>query len=492
MYCMESVPIVANPKEHQIKCIEDSIEKLKNNYSIFNTASTGSGKGWAGGFIAARLKLNLFVVAPKNMFPDWEKIKVACGVENIIIISYDSLAGKGLSCKHPYLKKIGEDYEPTSELMDIIKQRYLFVFDEIDEAKNPDSQRLSACHAITRSIVKSNSDSRILLLSATMIDKKKYSESIFKMLGIVSKKEIMVYNPSRQNYIIDGYGYEEIYKYCYNINPDLTRQIHPHNINSKNMNNALYDMLCKIVKPKLGVTIHKPSIKAVFHPSIDYYTVSESKLVKLKEHIDMLRSYVFTLNKSESKGQGSPKIMTYLHTIENEMLELLVKISYDGLVTHPDRKFIIYVWFDSSVDYLLQVFEQFKPLRCDGKVEVAVRQENMKLFQQNNLDYRLIIAKPLAFSKGISLDDQYGGIPRETICIPNYHFNLIHQAAGRTYRTSTKSDSYFSLVFIKDADILDILTKLEEKSEVSHDIMVEYSDEENVTIYPKDYPKIYH
>lgn len=494
---MLSVPDFNSPKPHQEKYIKDAIEKFKTNFAIFSTAPTGSGKTHAAGIISRELGKPLFVVAPSGLYGTWDKLRVKCNLENMIFISYDSLAGKSFVCKHDYLIKVDGGYLPTKELEEIIAKGYLFVFDEVDEAKNPDSQRLLACHAITKAIVKKDVGSRIMLLSATMIDKKKFSVSILKLLGIIIKDELVKEIALTRTYLWKGLGYEDVYKYCVAVDPESVRKIHPVRLTSKNINEVLYELLCTVVKPRLQIFMPRASIDAKFYPSIEYHTLPPDQLTDFKDSIKNFRAHVLA-ETSKSYVDFRGIIMYHLHVIETKLLPLICNLLYNKLTVFPNRKYIVYVWFDTSVDYLMRTFSNFNPLQCDGKSTFDVRENNIKLFQQHDLYRRLIIAKPTSFAKGINLDDTHGDYPREIICVPNYDFNRIHQAAGRTYRTTTKSDSYFSLIFIKDADILDILTVLSEKSDVSGGIISDRTggtdggDENTDVLYPKDYPRVYY
>lgn len=497
-------PAKPKPFSHQIDCLNDSIKKLETNISIYNTAPTGAGKTCIAFMIAEARNSKIFVVAPPVVLKDWEKKSKEYG-SDMIGISYDLLLGKGAKCNHPYLVKENSvddcaGYAPTKELHDLIDKGTIFVFDEVDESKNPDTQRLAACHTITKTIVSSRNNSRILLMSATLIDKKKYAESILKLLGIIKRDQLIKYFPGTRRYDSKNSGYDEVYNYCMSINPEETKRLVPSRLSAKAIKDSTYDMLCKVIKDRIGTSMPKARLDVKFYPEIRYYStdtlrkysIEDTQVDEIKRRVSSLRNTMITIGSKITRMKDPPgAIMMYLHHIENGMLTLLTKILYDKLLKFPDRKFIIYVWFDSSVDYLMATFSKFKPLRCDGQTKKNDKSINVDLFQRADTEYRLIFAKPTSFSKGINLDDTDGRFPRETICIPNFYFGLIHQAAGRTCRSLTKSNSYFSLIFIKDADILDILKSLHEKSTVSYDAIIDKCDVDNKIIYPSEYPIVY-
>jgi hypothetical protein len=430
------------------------------------------------------LKKDLFVVAPPGTIIDtWKTLAERYHI-GITCISYDMLSGKSDRCNHDYLIKCadGKDYTPTPTLLELINKGTIFVFDESDEAKNPKSQRLLACQAISRAITSKVTPSKIILLSATPIDKKIFAESVVKLLGIVKHKQLYQLDEGTREYRWKEYGYGDIYRYCCLVDKKGVSGIHPLKINKMSISNAIYSMLCQIIKHRVGTSMPKAKLTAKFYPEIRYYSVPTDELARFKENINNLRKTI----ESESSGDRVI-IMEYLQTIESGMLSLISKIIEDKL-KQPNKKLIVYVWFDHSVDHLMERFKEYSPLRCDGKVDPNIRTDYIKLFQENNAKYRLIIAKPTSFAKGINLDDTIGDFPRDIICVPDFRFNLIHQAAGRTHRSLTKSDSTFSLIFIKDADTLDILKVLAEKSVTTSEVVIDKCDSNNKVIYPGDYP----
>jgi hypothetical protein len=126
----------------------------------------------------------------------------------------------------------------------------------------------------------------------------------------------------------------------------------------------------------------------------------------------------------------------------------------------------------------------------------------MKLFQEANTKTRVIIAKPTAFGVGINLDDRDGNFPRHTFINPSFHFDKIHQAAGRTYRCTTKSNVRCTLCYVKNTEESNIIDALRRKTDVTKDIVIfedevtlnegdeDMEEEQNETIFPSDYPKV--
>ena len=486
---IEISPDKLEPMPHQIECLKDSIGKLTKGVALYNTAPMGSGKTLVTFLISKHFNKDLFVVSPPGAIMKlWKDNGAKWGVA-VTCISYDTLSGKGEKCNHEYLIKDNEngDYTPTDALYAHVDKGTIFVFDESDEAKNPKSQRLLACHAISRAIVtRKGNTSKIILLSATPIDKPIFAESVVKLLGIIKHKQLYKHDKANKVLLWKDYGYGDIYNYCCMMDRKKMDTIHPPGtkINKSIISNSMFCMLRDIIKSRMGTSMPKPKLVAKFYPEIRYYTVPPDELIKFKETMGGFRGAVAV---DQNGGSNRGLVMDYLQAIEKNMLGLLIRIIEDKLKT-LNKKLIVYVWFDASVDYLIKALRAFNPLRCDGQVDPDIRAEHIKLFQENNGNNRLIIAKPICFAKGINLDDTFGGYPRDIICVPDYRFNLIHQAAGRTHRSLTKSDTTFSLIFIKDADSLDILRVLAEKSQTTSEIVVSKCDNDNKVIYPGEYP----
>lgn len=476
---------------NQIECFNKIIKVLTTNYAALTTAPPGSGKTRMNFFIAEALKLRMFAVIPSSLEGTYEELSLAHKTD-IDVISYDKLAGKG-KVKHGLLTQtLNGEYEASLTLINKFKKTpVLLVFDEADMAKNPSSKRIAVCQALSRVIINLNNGSRILLLSATLFDKVENAEFVFRLMGIITEKKLFTYEISNKKYEL--FGILQAYEYCSRFDREKAINLYPKNLSAKNLKKYLFDLHCNILKVHLGATMPPAFISSKLYPEIRYFTLPDIEFENIKEKVDKLRNTV----KYDQNGEiihnkdSMGKIIHCIMEIEFAMLPHVAKFIYKKLIENQNIKIIIYVWYDKSVEWLMHIFQQFNPLQCDGKIDPITKDKNRVKFQQSNNVYRLLIAKPTSYSRGVSLDDTDGNFERLNVCMPNYSFLEIHQASGRTCRAESKSDSKFIIPFIKGADFVDILNSLFHKSIVTKAASVDETWLDNKTLYIKDYPIVY-
>lgn len=475
--------------------------------AIMLAAPTGAGKTIAGLKLGQKYDFTIFVIGPAGIEDNWKEEAAKYKME-LIFISYTLLAGKSGKMSHNYLQYTNGEYVPTQQYKDLVSKRILLIFDECQAGKKTTAKCSQACYALSKEVRLQNCGSRILLMSATPFDKEEFAESAFKLMGIIKKKELMFYNVGTNEYEMEGYGFEEAVQYCNLINKTLMNNLYPSKINAKTLRLTLYQMYVQIVKTRAIFTLPKPPSKSKFIPEAKYYNLSnENERMVVVEAINKLSGIV-------RNEQGEVKITaTNMGAITKAFMEiesckvgLFERVAKSILENTINDKVIIYLWHDESVIRLMNALSKYNPLRCDGKVTKKKRTANRLLFQQPNNMYRVIIAKPTAFGVGINLDDRDGNFPRHTLINPSYHFDKIHQAAGRTFRpVTTMSDSYCTLMYIKDTEESSIIHSLERKSDVVRSIVSYATDDidelisgetetdkdedvTNETIFPSDYP----
>ena len=125
-------------------------------------------------------------------------------------------------------------------------------------------------------------------------------------------------------------------------------------------------------------------------------------------------------------------------------------------------------------------------LVLDGRVAKEARARVIDMFQQPDLERRLLIGNMHVCSTGIDLDDKHGAFPRLCIASPNYSTITIHQLGHRFLRLDTKGSSEVRMFYIREARELPVLTALAKKGGVMKD-----TTEEQVkggVLFPCDYP----
>jgi hypothetical protein len=485
-------------KQHQVEAYARLWNHILGATVTLLVAPTGSGKTVVTIKLFKQARFTtLFVVGPANIETKWVEEEAKKYGVNIIFISYTKLAGRAGKINHPYIDCIDEEFYASDTFKNIVTGRVMLVFDECQATKNSTAACSRACFALSREVRRQNNGSRIMALSATPFDKAELAESVVKLLGIVKQKELFFYNVGLNEYITKGYGFEELIEYCNRINPKLTEQLTPYPINAKAVRLAIFDMFIEVLKPRLVYSMPKPIIDAKFTAEARYCQLLDNEMV-------MFQAAMQEFNKSLRPDGGEIKInngnigalVKAFVKMEAAKVGIFERRAKIHLEKNPNGKVVIYVWHDDTVVYLMNALAAYSPLRCDGKVTKAKRAKHNTWFQQPNTKYRVIIAKATSFGIGIDLDDTHGSFPRVTLVNANYHFEKIHQAAGRTYRANTQSDVLCELIYAKDTQEGSIIDALRKKTDVTKaitwddDEMTEMDDdtEMNSIIFPADYP----
>ena len=450
-------------------------------HGAINTAPGGAGKSYTTMATIITYKYTLFVICPDEA--TWREYTEENNI-NAIIISYSKLIIKGKESSHGYLRKTFEGkYQVTEKFMDLLKTtQILLVYDESQYAKNAKNKTCSACHELSKAVVAINNGSRILALSATPADKEEFVESIIKLLGIISAEKLFRYELGKKTYNMDGYGYEQLYSFCHKINPTLAFKLRPLKLSAGSIKKSMYNLYTQIVVPTIGFTMPRPPINAKFIGMNKFYKMSKDETERITDALNIIKNVTNYDNGIIAyKADSMQTVIEYMKIIEVSKLPLFKRIIRDVLNYVPNSKVIMYVWYDITVDNLLKEFKEYNPLRCDGRVKKEVKTINRKLFQEPNLKHRLLIAKPTSFGTSISLHDKNNlgeKFPRFTFINPHFYFNFISQAAWRTYRVGTVSDTTVMLTYCQGTDEQNVMDALSKKGEVTRSCLAMVLDKD--------------
>lgn len=463
-------------ESHQVRSFHRGLKILEKNFGAANNSGTGTGKTYLtmAKFLYSGYSMMLCIV-PAGSIIMWKE-ELSSHVIEHEIFSYSVIAGKNGKMNHPYLIKHDDEYFPTEALTNLIKRRILVVYDESQDVKNPKSNRTRACHAIAKEVVRVNNGSRLVSLSATPVDKEDYVESIIKLNGIITTNELFKYNPGLKEYQMAGYGYEQLFTYCLRLNPKLTHELYPKPLSAKMIRYSMFELYTQIVKYEIAFAMPKPLIDYKFNAYNKHYKLELDDLDRMKLGLQELKDLIRYQEDGSInyRSDGIGKIVQSMIVMELSKVNLFYRLVTDTLNYIKGSKVILYVWHDKTVDALMKKLEKYNPLRCDGKVSLSKRGEYRTLFQQDNDDYRLIVAKPTSFGKSISLHDTHGKRERFIFINPNFHFGPIVQAAGRAYRCGTKSDTHVYLTYAIGTDENKVMLALSKKSEITRKCIASY------------------
>ena len=444
----------------------------------------GSGKTYIALKIAQEKKMNLFVICPKSVVSNWEKLAQEFGIKIHFCTTYQSFRGmkkkKQIKINHPYLRSIyGSEYSVTEEFEKISKENdILFVFDEFQHLKNVTNQWRSI-YAITK-YIKNKPKHKMAFLSSTPFDKEKSVKNLIILTGLASDPLL-----SAGRYHYDLLGASEFIKNCSVIDYETTYNIYNPSTRlvSGEFTKLLYDLYIKIIVPKFVFIMNPPVIESKLDIKNGRYGLDEYSKNKIRKGMDELTRCVRSINnKGEMNLDISIGLGSSLSLLEEGKINILKKLIGESLQM-KNSKVIVFASYNNTINKLSSHFTSFNPLILNGSCTLKKRKAVIDGFQEHSLKNRLLISNTKVGGTGVDLHDTHGMYPRFIFLLPNFNMIDIHQACGRTYRIGTKSDSFIRIIYT-DENEQRLIESIQKKSK----ILRETTDED--ILYIGDYKTI--
>lgn len=489
---------VINVLPYQVDHYHRLCHILQNEYGYLDTSETGTGKTILTLSMCATYGLSLLVVCNLSAVGMWKREAQSYGIHLILVISYSSLRGTR-SCppKHGLLERHSDDYIVTQHFIQLVKQGILMVFDEIDNLKNSETDQLKAAHCLVRAIVQLNCGSRIALLSATPTCENYHTESILKILGIISYDKLYRYDHSLHEYEL--LGIQEVINKCRILDPVKTNALVQHMVIDKRTANPLcYDLYTQILKHHVSSSMPNRIIMGIMKDAKNgYYDMEAEDLELLSQGIkELIHKTQYRQDTDTIRiGQGGWNMLrTSLIMCERAKLSMMIRLARTTFQIYPQSKVILYLNYIDHLKYVTSALSEFNPLLMYGQTSLKERDFMIEKFQQPNSEYRLLISTVRVGGISINLDDRDGHWPRFMFIIPSYYANHLHQATGRIFRSATtKSSATIRIVYSKqfkhESKILNALAQsrvresLTRKAKITKGMLY---DETNI-VFPGEY-----
>ncbi len=462
-------------------------EILSTHVAYFDTSHTGLGKSYIAGKIAIDRNLPLFVVCPVSVIAVWEELSRKYRIPLIEAISYQTLRGTQVrELKHPYLTRRDKTYfNATPELIDIVNQDTLFVFDEEQNLKN-DSAQLHSAHAIVKAVVDNPSRSKVAVLSALPGEKKEHTLSMIKLLGITTQDVFATYDRKEKRY--DAYGILDVIKVGRQLNPEVTREIvTDRKFDKPGIINICFDLWVKLFKQVYCSSMVEEIDEDKIDAKNGYYKMKSSDITKIKAGTEKLQK-IF-VPKEKGRPVGVVHLTAALMAIETGKYSTAIRLAKSILNQDSQAQVLLYFWYMNSIDRAMKDLSNYAPMKLTGKVKPVDRLSIQNRFQADDDEFRLIIAQPKVGGVGISLDDRIGDRPRWMFLIPTYYFSDLVQAQGRIVRNSTKGIGHIRYIYSKDfPQETRILNNILSKSKIAMEIRCNLYEERY--LYPADFDDV--
>lgn len=447
-------PIILYP--HQEKVFEDLVKHYTSYPYSLNTSVMGSGKT----FLTYKLYQyynfkHMIVVCPA---PDvWETVAQEYQIPNVTVITFTKLRGvTGRRLNHNLLSRLDETnlsgFKPSSVLYKMIDEGCLLVVDESHATKN-ESLQFEAVRTLCRAITVDTPKiiSRILFLTASPFDKPEQPVRFLQCVGVIRNESLFTFNKEQQRYYIEGL--KELITYCNSFDKAYTQILHNQYTNdntfynNKNIPQLGYVLYQNIINPRINFSMPKPKMEVDLDCKNGFYKMLPTET---KDYVDAIHSLHGALKPEREGGVIAGNlgaIVLALRKKEYAKLGIYVRQAIWTLENIPNSKVVISVNYNKTVNGLMYNLKKYNPLLFSGTVTPLKRKEVKMLFQEHNLNHRLLITNINISALSVSFDDSNGNFPRYAFGESGYKIMNDHQWTHRFYRLSTKSVPHVRFVY---------------------------------------------
>lgn len=448
---------------YQVSHTENLIRSLKKYNRVLDLSETGTGKTYCGIGACKSLKLKPLIICPKSVIPSWKKVLDFFEIDYYGISNYESIqnckyysknSNKKVTC--PFItkeedkcenEKINEfNEEKEKELLNSIpkkesnilnndKKKYVYnwlipddmiiIFDEAHKCKNlkTTNSLLLFTYSITNTV--NGNVSKIMLLSATIVDKPESFALFGFILGLYSNIRKAKTWLSNLGKLYDLHEMEALHHELFNEYASSMRIKELGDLFPKNQVIAeCFDMDCKKEIQEM-------------------YKIIDDAIERLKE-----------------KEQYSVAIAQIQYArMRVEMLKVPTYIELGRKYTTEGNAVAIFVNFTESLKTIADELKTSCVIYGDQTLEE--RQKNIDDF--NSDKSHIIICNIQSGNCGISLHDLHGNFPRVSIISPSWNATQILQVLGRTFRANGKTPVRQRIVYCKDTVEEHICDNMKEK-----------------------------
>ena len=485
----ERKPVEVRPA--QIPHFQRIVEILKHEYGYLDVSTMGAGKTHITCAIAAWFKLNMLVVCPKSAKSNWIKWSQIYGIHLFGVITYQSLRGQeGRSFNHGLLVRNGDEYQATDLFEQCVKAKMLLVFDEYHNLKN-DNTQLASGHALVKSLVRlvrMGYQARVALLSGTPCVEKENVTSTFKMLGVILSDSLYNYNRSAKKYEL--IGLQEAIDKCNSYDRSETFMITCKPVNKTTAKTMCYDLYTRVLKRFVVSSMPPPVIDFEKDEKNYYILMPAHDVERLKKGLLLFKSatnYRHEVQEVDMSGVNWGDVTTSRMEIDAAKIDSVCRLTIQDLTENPHCKVLIYCNYKDDMKRAAQLLANYRPMIMDGSTNDKQRDQIVAAFQADNDDYRILITNPKVGGVSIDLDDKRGNHPRITNLLPSYFFTDQVQAAARTHREGTKSQSKVRFIYSRAFPYeTGILHSMAMKSEVLRNMITQH----HIGKFPGEYQEL--
>lgn len=449
------IELLPNQAQH----VERINSMLDKQHFAFDLSMMGSGKTYTSSKLGyLREFKSIIVICPASVVPKWQAMKAKYTSLNFVqIMSFQTLRSTKLhQPAHGLLYRRemsahahNAEFQPTPLYLEYVEQGTLVIVDEIQNIKNV-SLQMFAVQALTKEIMFKplESKSKLLLLSASPIDKTNQAVEIFRGMGVL-QRSLVQYNPAIASVVWTGM--RDIHTFCSRINYEATHQVLPKQYYESVYDNYVYRLFQGVLVKHCSSAMLPPTNPAKLTKANAYYEIDAEGEEILKRGMHVLTTVTLFNGTSIQWGadaaQRISSIARALQVIETGKIGLFTRLARQYLESNPNLKLVIAVNYCDTLKDLVTNLSSYSPLTLEGSMSAKARATTLEKFAAASVEHRLLVCNQSVASTGIDLDDKHGQFPRLCLVSPSYSSIIAFQLGHRFMRMDTRSDATVHFVF---------------------------------------------
>lgn len=410
---------------YQLEHVEKLVYSLTSYNRALDTSQTGTGKTYTSIAVCKIFGWKPFIVCPKSVITSWIKVLEFMKCDFYGITNYESIQnckyfdkdGNKVKAKFLVREELKQEellnYDEEDDEPDKIKYSYKWINDEIPQDMIIIFDEAHRCKNISTNNGKilvnlaELKHIKILILSATVVDKPKYFILMGYVLGLYEK-----YNQGRHWLKNAGKNYE---------NP------------MQGVNKKITEYTSRMKISNLG---------DVFP---DNYVTAEclemDNAVEIQAQYEVIKEAAEDLKKKENSAVALAKLIYARQRIE--MLKIPSFIELTEAHIKENKSIVIFVNFTDTLKTLSDKLNT----KCVifGEQTLEERDANIDAFNKDK--FRICICNTKSGGCGISLHDTIGDHPRVSIISPTWSAQDLIQVLGRIFRANTKTKVRQRIIF---------------------------------------------